>query len=925
MMPGDNQSKMVAIAADATVGNCQNSTASINKCPIPEETFEDVELLEVKSQENETLNNTEESLLQSKDAVPESAIVSIPNPKSSTVGIESTVADKEVLVSNNDSEKTIISENIEFKELLDTSEMTLFENEEKTLEEDSLVVPEEGLDRPLGHSTCQDLETETDINDVNATADIHSNMEVDVDNQDTATCLNNEDHLRTSGEAQLPQDDSGPAPQDNVENDGSNKNKAEEACIEKETMDQTVSQIESEEMDMSINPERDHVTCLTPVTSNGALMSENHEEPGNQSSYVEKETNYTINSESLKTSHTLCQQLAPSCFAPTPKLQKVKIKPKTIKSDVGTIHNLATPSMPNKDGHEEENCSAKNEQHESLTKEMQTTVISNEIPPNVALWSPAPLAFIGKVLTEMGPPLPPVLTPVSTPPRTSKRPPRNAIGKLSFPSPMDTSNSSSNTPVEACITPDGQTCVNSPLRQSVPSSPLQFGSATPKHAVPVPGRLPSTAVSSSPSASCSPSQDNSMRILDTMYPEMSARARTLSILKGNVNLNLCSPNSGTLPTENQSSFKTINSSSTAFTKTESRGAKRALNLPHPKNKIQRLDSPITSHCSKQPPPNNDKHEASIEEGTSTSPQTKALLQKLENQCFDLLPVVQSHLFVGNLPKKPVLRDQEKEVISVICSSNTVKERLGEGSDLHYPDAAKMILLMVSTWPNVFSYSGLLCQAIHAVTKFKTPNELLNCMSAYLGWDKKPPCDIDTVISQTLSEIRSGSFLSFVEHDRYGIDLGPDAWQHIFTVQLLCADKDWKWTYEKVLSQELWPLMNTWVMQSRDQQTPVSDITVATVLRLIGRLGQLGLKQKCVSSVMTVANVINTFGRHGKSEGVPWEVQLAAIYCIYDLSPCNPKSALEALAGWREETSQRVPPGITSCINQIASVCRQVKS
>lgn len=334
---------------------------------------------------------------------------------------------------------------------------------------------------------------------------------------------------------------------------------------------------------------------------------------------------------------------------------------------------------------------------------------------------------LSKIRQEVGPPLPPLLAPlIATPPRTSH--PVSPLISSSSPSsptsPVGQLSPSCEIPMPPMMSPlledparASPSCTSMspsavPAGERILSSPLQFCATTPKHALPVPGRLPPCA--STHTAMTGP-QENSVKILDTMYPELSARARTLNILKGNIQLTRGPPGDRQNlpgPVSAITGFKAITSMSTAFVKTggnsggdcnqdksrdlgtqQNSSGKRTLSsctprsakrlrldsrspepetssptsegVRHPRRNLPQVEVTATDEESSSVPAASTVSQLPLNPKETVESHDKAIadaLKKIAESSFDLLPVIRSHVYVGNISKKPVMRDQEKEVV-----------------------------------------------------------------------------------------------------------------------------------------------------------------------------------------------------------------------------------------------------------------------
>ncbi|XP_006901365.1 PREDICTED: uncharacterized protein KIAA0947 homolog [Elephantulus edwardii] len=639
---------------------------------------------------------------------------------------------------------------------------------------------------------------------------------------------------------------------------------------------------------------------------------------------------------------------------------------------------------------------------------------------------------LNMIRQEVGPPLPPLLAPlIATPPRTLRpvSPLRSSCSPSSPASPLNQASPLGDIPMSpvtsplpeeaghpspACVAPSPCTA---PASERVLSSPLQFCAATPKHALPVPGRLPPlapghTAVGGPP--------ENSVKILDTMYPELSARARTLNILKGNIQLTRGPPadaKSLAGPVSTLTGFKAITSTATAFVKTggsvssdccpeksrdqgtqqDSAGKRTSAPLLRSAKRL-RLDG--EAHASevrtegagrnlRRRGPATDAVPANREgscfvphvstatqlapnprETVESHDQTIAnALRKIAESSFDLLPVIRSHVYVGNISKKPVMRDQEKEVVyefsttkkhlaecllHSILSELNVQKTSADHSYVHalcrvyvgicrqlgdlerarlfcysilkedFPESDKLTLFIANMWHDIFISQSVINKAMQLVARQRAKGEVLNCLRAFLNWEKNAPVDVGIMVSKLLLTIQLCPKMEFQSSEKFGEDLSDNAWEYIFAIDLLCCHQKWVWTHDNIISKELWPVMDKWIKYRKGHEniTYTPDVIIASVLRLIGRLGQLGLKEGFPSAVKNISSVIGMFIQHAHNEDIPWGVQLAAVYALCDLSPSNPTGISRILETWRKEASQSVPAAILTSLQEAGALCTE---
>ena len=102
------------------------------------------------------------------------------------------------------------------------------------------------------------------------------------------------------------------------------------------------------------------------------------------------------------------------------------------------------------------------------------------------------------------------------------------------------------------------------------------------------------------------------------------------------------------------------------------------------------------------------------------------------------------------------------------------------------------------WREVFLSQSAISEAMQLVARQRARGEVLNCLRAFLSWEKNAPIDVGIVVSKLLLTIQLCPKTEFQSSEEFGEDLSANIWEYIFAIDLLCCHQRWIWTHDNII-------------------------------------------------------------------------------------------------------------------------------
>ncbi|XP_065052376.1 myosin-2 heavy chain-like isoform X2 [Rhopilema esculentum] len=128
--------------------------------------------------------------------------------------------------------------------------------------------------------------------------------------------------------------------------------------------------------------------------------------------------------------------------------------------------------------------------------------------------------------------------------------------------------------------------------------------------------------------------------------------------------------------------------------------------------------------------------------------------------------------------------------------------------------------------------------------------------------------------------------------------------------LLAKHKGWIWCNNTLIREYLWNIFRRWSQQfsakSNAVEKKVSDATIATSIRIIGEVSQLGLEEGYEDFGIIVRMCTGILSRSKILAAIPKIVQIASAYTLLDIVSTDRESITAQLTSWLAQTKCGIP-------------------